>query len=199
MKLRQVMTLVAAVAVVGLGWTAVRGQGGTASPTSVAVVDMTRVFQSLKVQTSFEAERNARRQELQAEAQERQQAAQALQSDLEMLTPGTQAFNDKQAELERAAIDLQVWTRYEQQRLSRETMAQVEKVYRDVREATSRIAEDSGYDIVLLDQPEEDLEAENFQQLLAQIGSRKVLYAGDRVDLTDTVIRRMNNEYDAAR
>jgi Skp family chaperone for outer membrane proteins len=198
-RVGRVITLMAAAAVVGLGWTAVRGQAGGGEPTAVAVVDISRVFQSLKVQTTFEADRNARRLRLQEQAQEKQATAQAMQGDLEMLTPGTPAHDAKLSDLERAAIDLQVWTQYEQRRMNRETMAQVEKVYRDVRDATARIAQDAGYDVVLLDQPDPELNAENFQQMLAQIADRKVLYAGERVDLTDTVIRRMNNEYDAAR
>ncbi|MEM0915446.1 MAG: OmpH family outer membrane protein [Planctomycetota bacterium] len=199
MKLGHVTMLLAALAVVGLGWTAVRGQAGQATPTAVAVVDVEQVFQSLKAQTEFEADIQRQREALAQEAQSKQASAQAIQDDLEMLTAGTPAYDEKQALLERAAIDLQVWQRYEEVKLARQAQTQIERLYRDVVDAIERIATESGYDVVLLEQERESLQAENIQQLLGQIGTRKVLFAASKVDLTDTVIRRMNNEFDAAR
>ncbi|MEM1209628.1 MAG: OmpH family outer membrane protein [Planctomycetota bacterium] len=199
MKMGQVLTLLAAVAVVGLGWSAVRGQAGQAAPTAVGVVDVEEVFQGLKAQTEFEAEIQRKREELGVEAQSRQAAAKGMQDDLDMLTAGTPAYEVKQTELERAAIDLDVWQRYEQLKLARQAKSQIEKLYRDVIDAVDRIATESGYDVVLLEQDRDAIDAENIQQLLGQIGTRKVLFAADRIDLTDTVIRRMNNEFDAAR
>ncbi|MEM9252046.1 MAG: OmpH family outer membrane protein [Planctomycetota bacterium] len=199
MKLGHVTMLLAALAVVGMGWTAVRGQAGQATPTAVAVVDVEQVFQSLKAQTEFEADIQRQREALAQEAQSKQASAQAIQDDLEMLTAGTPAYDEKQAQLERAAIDLQVWQRYEEVKLARQAQTQIERLYRDVVDAIERIATESGYDVVLLEQERESLQAENIQQLLGQIGTRKVLFAASKVDLTDTVIRRMNNEFDAAR
>jgi hypothetical protein len=36
---------------------------------------------------------------------------------------------------------------------------------------------------------------ENLNQLLTQIGVRKVLYGSPAIDITDQIIQRMNNEF----
>ncbi|MEM6332466.1 MAG: OmpH family outer membrane protein [Planctomycetota bacterium] len=199
MKLGHAAILATVTLVMGLGLTAVRAQSGAAPQTSVAVVDIEAVFGALKSLTAFEAEQAAEGQTLNQELERRRTAARALQADLELLTPGTDRHTQAEAELRQAAIELSVWQQFEQERIARQSLAALERTYRDISETIARIAQEQGIDAVLLDQPIDDLRAENRQQFVAQVSDRKLLFASERIDLTDTVIRRMNNEFDAAR
>ncbi|MEO0587765.1 MAG: OmpH family outer membrane protein [Planctomycetota bacterium] len=199
MKAPHLAILAAVVLVMSVGISAVRGQSGAAPQTSIAVVDVEAVFGGLKSLTAFEAEQSAEGAALNRELEIRSAAARAMQSDLELLTPGTEAHADKENELRLAALELRVWQQFEQERLARESIVELERTYRDIADTINRIATERGIDAVLFDQPLDELVAENRQQLLAQIADRKLLFASERIDLTDAVIRRMNNDFDAAR
>ncbi len=170
-----------------------------AKPTPVAVVELDRLFNSLKQKAAFEAEQTAIQTELLDAHKEKENAVKVLGSDLEMLTPGTQDFIDKQREAELAVIELQIWSRFQEQQATRNAALEYEKLYREILDAVARIAEETGYELVLYKDGEPNFRYENFQQLIALMANRKVLYAADTIDITDEVIRRMNNEFDNTR
>lgn len=168
-----------------------------AQPNAVAVVRLDKVFDNLKQMQKFKAEETSRREQLQAELKSRQEKLQTQQADLDMLTPGTPGFIQAQEELTRAAIELQVWSQFEQQKLARDAGLQFESLYRDTLGAIGRVAEANGFDLVLYAETEPEFRYENLQQLLTQMSVRKVLYAKEALDVTDQVVQQMNNEFDA--
>src|SRR5690606_18805524 len=139
-------------------------------------------FDNLSEKTAVETQIRSRGEQLAAEEQQRRERIRNLREDLDMLAAGTQAHRDKQDELERAAFELQTWAQFQQQRLQREHVLQTERLYRQLVEAVGRIAEDEGYDVVLFREAMPRFQADNPQELVAQIQMRKVLYAGDNVD-----------------
>lgn len=168
-----------------------------AEPTAVAVVNIERAFDALDEKASVEAEIRARGEELAEEEQQRRRHIRRLQEDLEVLGEGGQAFREKQDELQRAVIDLQAWTQFQQRRIAQEHMLQTERLYRKMMAEIARISEDEGYDLVLFRESEPQFQAENPQELVAQIQIRKVLYASDAVDITQQVAQRLNNAFTA--
>lgn len=170
-----------------------------AKPTAVAVCNIEQVVEALTEKQQLDAEMKQHRDALAAEQQSRQKRIEKLEFDLNALKPGTDAYKQKQEELQRAALELQVWTRFEQARAGRELGLQTERLYRKILEAIGRVGQDNGYDVVLFRESNVDMQFENPQQLSALIQLRKVLYANPSIDLTDQVIQRMNNEYEAIR
>lgn len=168
-----------------------------AQPTAVAVADLQEIFASLKEKTALEADLRSRGEKLQQEEQQRRKDIGQMRQDLEVLAPGTSAYQQKEEELSKAVLNLQVWSQFEQQKLNRERGLQIENLYRQSLDSISRVAQDNGYDLVLFKEGGPDFQYENAQQLSTLIQVRKVLYASDAVDITSQVIQRMNNEYDA--
>jgi Skp family chaperone for outer membrane proteins len=165
-----------------------------APPTSVAIVDLQRVFENLKEQQQVKADLQARGEELQREREQRRKDLATLQGDLDLLQPGSPAYKAKEAELNKALIDIQVWQQFESQRLQLEERLQVENLIRKTNEAIERVAQDAGYSLVLFTNQPVNLRAGDSQQ---QINIRMVAYHSDAIDLTDQVIQRMNNEFQA--
>ncbi len=172
-------------------------QGTRAQPTSVAVVDLERVFESSKEKLKFDQDQRTAREQLQKQAETKQKAASTMKSELDTLAPGTPAYTQKQQELELAAVEFQAWSQYEQVKVNREAAVRIEGLYRKSIDAIDRMAQEMGYDLVLYREAQTKFQYENIQQLLQQIGFRKVLYATDGIDITDQVIQRMNNEFEA--
>ena len=189
-----VLSLAALVVTAGLVGAAASMQ---AQPTSVAVVNVQEVFNNLKEKTNLEAQMQSRTEKLQQEEQQRRKTIQQLRQDMDVLAPGSDAYKQKEQQLQQKVIDLQVWTKFKQQQLSVERGLQVEGLYRRTLTSVKKIANEAGYDMVLFDEQSPEFNYDNPKQLLTLIQMRKVLYASDEVNITDQVIQRMNNEYEA--
>lgn len=193
------MLKMSALAVLALG---VTGLVGTATgralqgrPIAAAVVNVQQIFESLKEKTEVEGDLKREVEALNEQEQERRKEIQALQSDLEILAPGTPAFSEKQAQLEQKSIELQAWRGFQNQKLNRERGIQIEVLYRRMVDAIGRVAESGGYDLVLFKEAAVNFRGAKPEALNALIQVRKVLWASDDLDITDDVIQLMNNEF----
>lgn len=186
-----------AFALIGIAGAVTAQNALRAEPTAVAVVNIERAFDQLNEKVAVESDIRSRGEQLGQEEQQRRQAIRQLREDLDVLNEGTTAYRQKEEELSRAAIELQTWTQFQQQRLAREHVLQTERLYRQMMDAIAELAGDEGYDAVLFREGEINFQAEQPQELVAQIQMRKVLYASDDIDITDQLIQRLNNAYEA--
>lgn len=175
------------------------GAQAQAKPTAIAVVNIEKVFGSLKEREAIEADGRQEGDQLQQEQATRRAAISEDQNRLDLLPPGSEAYKKAEAELQQKVISLQVWGQFHQNRLARERAVLTEKLYRKTLETIGRVATENGYDIVLFKEQAPNFEGVNPQQLPTILQLRKVLWSKDEIDLTEQVTTRMNNEFDAAR
>ncbi len=169
-----------------------------AQKSTVAVVDVQKAFDALKEKVQVEAELQTQADVVKSEDNKRAGKLKELQQDLSILAAGTPAFDKKQEELERAALDRQVWLQFQQGKLNRERAIRIENIYAKMVGAIGRVASAGGYKLVLFKEPTVNLgQITKPEQISAVIGARKVLWSADELDLTDEVIQRMNNEFQA--
>lgn len=194
---RWVVISVLAVGVCLIGWVAgARASASlTGQPTAVAVVDIMAVFESLKEKVQVEADLKTRLERINEDEQNRKKDLQALQGDLEILAPGTPAFQEKQDELERGVIELQAWKGFQQKKLHRENAVHIENLYRKTIDSIGAVSRDNGYDIVMFKEKPVNFSSAKPEALPTLIQVRKVLWSSDELDLTEQVIQRMNNEF----
>jgi len=167
----------------------------TAKPTAIAVVDLGVLVDGLDEKAEREADMNRMNEQLQNEVQQRRNRIEAMRNDLEILKVGSDAFKSKQEELQNAAIELNVWLQFQQQKSLRDSGLMMEDLYRKCVDAISRTASEAGYDAVFYKEPSPNFQYENGNQLSAQIQIRKLIWASDSIDITNAVIQRMNNEH----
>lgn len=199
MKRTWLMTgiVLTAMLMVGLG-----GAGAAnmmqARPTAMAVVNPQKLFDNLEEKRQLDATMTEEAERIRAEEQRRSRHIENLQFELEALPANDPAYRAKEEELQKAAIELQVWLRFQQQRINRERGVQMEDIYRKMLNGIGRVATTNGYDMVLYKEVHPPVfNYENPQQLSALIQLRKVLWSKDDMDITDLVAQHMNNEFRA--
>ncbi|MEM7227793.1 MAG: OmpH family outer membrane protein [Planctomycetota bacterium] len=170
-------------------------------PTSVAVVRIEMVLNQLNERAEAQTELRSLGESIEAEVQRRQANVDALLKERE----GADALRQRELEDQIALMSLenQEWIEFKRSELDLEKALMIEGLYRSVRIAMADLATAQGYDLVLIDDsvrefsvnPESRMPREI--QVRQQLLSRRVLYAGDAVDVTNDLVERMNNAFDA--
>jgi hypothetical protein len=94
-----------------------------------------------------------------------------------------------------AEAEYKVWLEMEDVRLKSEHMAWLRKIYDDVRAEVAAVAKESGYDLVLTyDELSQDIP--DSAALRREIVMKKVIFSSDRIDITDTVLARLNQTFE---
>jgi Skp family chaperone for outer membrane proteins len=195
---RAIRAGLAVAALLALGAAAGLGVAtGRAVPTAVGVVDIERVSLALN-------ELQEGQQSINELRQKRADELKALSEELESLSVELQALPE--ADRETRGVDLSIRAQilqadvqtkeqvYSQEISVKELQIRV-SVYEKVVKAVEQVAQRDGVDLVLFDDSALRLEARNGQELFNAIRGRKVLHAADSIDLSDSVITLMNNEY----
>ena len=167
----------------------------------VGVVHLQQLMDNLRAVNTLRTELQQRRDRIQAEAERRQSELQGMENQHALLTPGTAEWRDKAVEMEEKSAELQTWVSYEQVQLARFEIQGMERVYREVLAAVQTLANDEGLDLILVREGEFRLpeappgaEQQLAQELRQQISLRKVLFAHDRLDVTNAVRERMDRD-----
>lgn len=165
---------------------------------SVAVVHLEQLLGNLRAINTLRAEINQGRERLQAMIERRQNELRAMENQLNLLTPGTQEWSEKAIELEEQSMRLQTEQSYEQVQLARHELRTMERIYRQVLSNVRAVADERNIDLVLMREGDFRLptappgaEQQLAQQLQQQIAMRKVLFASDRLDITNAVKDQM--------
>ncbi|MEM9418735.1 MAG: OmpH family outer membrane protein [Planctomycetota bacterium] len=196
MKNSIVIVALAAALTLGLYVTAGGQAGGAAAPTKVAVVNLQEVINQCAQQAAFVAEGKAKADALKAEQAARQKDIATISTTLDTLTVGGDAWNKKREELQQKTLEMQVWVQMQEQNGQLDQARQFAEIYVAANEASASIAQAAGYDVVLQGGELPDLMKLNIQQLQTVVQTRKVLYSGDAVDITNAVLQRMNADFD---
>jgi len=162
----------------------------------VAVVDVERVFNEMDERSDILANIQSQIQELQQWEQSQRESLQELQADLELLKPESEEYLKTREELRSKAVALRVQMEVKQQQLEAEQAAQMEMLYRKILDAVSRVARDEDVQLVLTKDNTPRIRNANQQQIAAMVQARKVLFAHSDLDMTESVKRKLNSEYE---
>ena len=164
-----------------------------ASP-NIAVINLAAVFERYQITQDLEQMFAERREEVQAEAQRKQDEVNGLRTTVEQFKPGSADYRSREEDLVRAEINFQVWLEVQERRLKSEHKAWLELIYRNTQAVVAKIAADRHIDLVLTysDLEEDAPDSVAFKQ---QILLRTVIYANQRADLTEQVIEMLDADY----
>lgn len=194
---RHVVILFAALLVIAVGiGGATAANALQAKPTAVAVVDLQRIFENLKQQQQIRADLQTRQEHLRQQQEDKRKQVSTLQADLDLLAEGSAAYQQKAAERDKAVIDLQVWQEYETRKLRIDEQLMVEQLFRQANQTIERVADDNGFDLVLFKNQVVNMQGGQNQQSL---NIRIIAWNDETIDLTNQVVQRMNNEFEAGR
>ncbi len=190
------IALAVLVITIGLSWNDLSAQAtGSARPAAVAVVDIEEVLNNLDERKSIRADLSSQLENLQKWEQAKRKELVNLQNDMKILDPSDEAYKKMRGTLDKKSIELGVELKYRQRQLEMEQALQLESIYRKMVRMIERVAKQDGYELVLFKDKLPEVEGANAQQLIGMMNMRKVLYVSDRLDLTDPVTQRLNNEF----
>lgn len=190
MKLR--MVLACGLLLPGVAWGA--DDEGDSGP-RIGVVKIAQVFEGYRMTRDLEDRFDARRRAIGDEAESRRKAMDNRRAALEAFDPASRDYAERREELRRSAFEYKVWLEMEEQRLKEEHMAWLRMIYEDVCGAVAEAAQARGIDLVLTcDDLSEDVP--DSVALRQEILLKKVLYFSERIDLTESVLRRLNESYE---
>lgn len=187
-----------ALGVIGL-WQAAVAQNQLAArePTVVALVNLERLVNGLDERASREGELQTYFEELQTKLDEISEQINQKQEELQIFQPGSPEAQETRLEL----LRLEMRARGEQQiseaLLQQRTAEMQVDIFDKIRETIQRLAERRGYELVLSHDGEVQLQSRDIESVQKAIAQRRVLWAKDALDITDELMRMMNNEWAA--
>ncbi len=162
--------------------------------TRVAVCDVVEVFNNYERAKDLTAKLNLRRKGIQAENKKRKNAIDEIGDELNRLKEGGDEYEKRLSEMQRLTIDRKAWLQFQEARALREHHRLTKAMYEEIIKAIEAEAKSKGYDLVIYAE-RGGLRSTDTPSLLQEIAQRKVLYFADRVDITSTVLARLNRTY----
>ena len=164
------------------------------SPTVVGTVDLEATFNGLEEWSQVQVSLTQRADQMQEEIKRRQDELESLETDLEDYPQGSAKFKEAMKRYQMAAIELQGYVQFQQRKHQRYNDQTIFDLYDKIKLAARALADEQGYDIILVDDSVVEI-PENSENILAQISSRRVLFAREQMSVTDQLIESMNTMY----
>lgn len=194
MKNWMIALLVAVMAFVSAGAMA-------ADAPKVAIADPARIFSEMQELKDLRAKMDSDRKLLEGMDSEKRQSLQALKASRDALKSGTPQFQEKNADLRKAAIEYEAWSKISQADYQREQKNQMRSLYEKIEKTIGEVAKQKGFDLVIADhRPElpEELDQMNMDQIRGLINARTVLYSNEKVDISADVLAVLDANYRSA-
>ncbi len=197
MKLKVGFTVIGMVALASI---LVGTNGGKGEPSRVAVCDVAKVVDDYtrvkKLQEHLAAEEKVRVEEI----KKRSDLIEMMAKQMDDLREGSADRTKLEEKAWEKMYEMKAYRETEQGRLQRKSRKGLLACYEAIMSEIGEHAKDSGIDVVLYktDLTEQLKQAQNTQELKSLINSRRVLYNKDALDITSTVIARLNAKWAVA-
>ncbi len=168
-------------------WTA-----GLLEPPVIATLDLERVFNDIDRRNQAEVDLEARLQTYQAQAQELQSKAKRLGEDIEMLAPGTQKYDSAQKQLTQAAVEYRAMTEFIQLKLDATRAEARRDLFAQIIDAAAEYAKSNGIDFIITNDSVLPIQQGTDIQIVQQLALRRVVYASELYDVTESLVTWMN-------
>jgi Skp family chaperone for outer membrane proteins len=193
------------LAVVGCGvlvWRESLGQGPAPAPAPgaqgpVAVLDVEEVLLNYQRANDLRSGLERRRVALEGEDRKRKEEIDRLEAGLAGLTPDSAEYIKQVNAMRRLAIDRDGYLKFEMSLLQAEHHRLLEALYQDVAKMAGIVAQELHYKVVLYTDHKMP-KTNNSTELTAVLKDRKVLWADPSVDITEIVLKRLNDSQRSA-
>ncbi len=181
----------------GNAWSA--GNVPAAGPERIAVVNLNRLLSQLKEHAAAITKVRAAEAKFRTELRARRAAMKQTQELLSpsstfRLKPDTRAFRKAQTKLLKESLGYRSFVAYNNQRMLLTQSLELQSMYREINLAIARYAKKHNITLVLMKDPTQ-MPAYNAQALQQDIANRKVLYASRSINITTSLVERMNAAY----
>ncbi len=184
----------------------VAGMWGWTSPASaqeaavrIGTVNTAKVFTEMQETKDLKQKMDTDRKILEGTELDKKGRIKSIQDERDRFKPGSEQWEQKNAELLRTAIEFETWGRLTQANVQREQKIQMKNLFAKIQQATAEVAQAKGIDLVIAEQAAEfpeNIDQINVDQLRGLINSRNVLYSNPaKVDLSAEVVIQLDKNY----
>jgi len=168
--------------------------------TKIAVVNVPEVSEKYDRTKDLESHFDNVRKSLQQQRDDLKQKVERTTKSLnEDFKPGTEEYRTRRKELAMMEAQLQYFVDSEGKQIEAELAESLRSIFDDIQTVIRAVAEEKGFDLVLVADAMPPGAPDSTQQVRQQIVLQKVLYASPRVDITGEVVTRLNDKYRAAK
>ncbi len=168
------------------------------SGTKVAVVNLMKVLKGTESGAKWTVHLNDLQRVIDEETKTKKDDLKRLEDEVKKESDAARR-DSMTDELMRKSLLAEEWLKLKKGELDRERSLHWQDLYRSLRTEVKTIATQNGIDVVFFDDGIDEIKVEDRQnqsresQAFSQMLSVHVIYASDKVDITDQVITRMNN------
>ena len=194
-----VLTATAALAVVVVLSTALAQTRPAVAPppaARVAVCDVGAVFNGYERRAELNKQLETRRTAANQEDEKRQGEIARLEKAIKLLKPGSEQHETQLTKLAKLSISRKAWREFEERKFLSEHRRMMEQIYAQILQAVADTARARRYDLILYRESIE-IASQSTSELYKKIAQRKCLYANPAIDLTQSVLDRLNAAYRA--
>jgi Skp family chaperone for outer membrane proteins len=131
-----------------------------------------------------------------AEIEQRRQEITEYEQEFELYEAGSQKWQELLQDQQLKVLEYQAQVEYSKSRKARELSKGTRRVYMNIRESAAKLAEQNGWDYVVVNDAAITLPEGDNVDIGLEISSRRILYANDALDVTDQLISYMNGNFD---
>ena len=184
------VTLFVALAAVSL-WAFSRFE----KPTTIATVDLERLYSGLDEHKAGEKRLEETAKELNAKNEKMGQSVQALQAELENFKPDTPGFFETSKKIEEAIGNFKAFDQFSRSKFEMEKALLLRNTYQTIKSSLGDICKAQMIDAVFLDDATPPFDPKDTRPVMTQISGRRMLWINPSIDISDVVIKQMNENY----
>lgn len=171
-----------------------------ADATRIAVANTAHIFSEMQELKDLRAKLQSEQKLLAGVSNEKQDKLKAMKAARDALKADSPQYQDKNAELLKAAIEYESWGKINEADVQRNQKLQMRRLFEKIEQAVAEVAKQKGYDLVITDQhPDlpDEVDQVSLDQLRTMINSRNVLYTGEKIDISNDVLAVLDARYRA--
>jgi Skp family chaperone for outer membrane proteins len=184
----------------GLALTNAWGQGAAktaveSGPHKVGLIDMAFLFSKYSKFETLRADLKAEIETADASLKARLEKIKGLQAEMKDLVPNSPDFVAREKQITELAAAAEAERKNLQRKFMREETKVYQTVYREVLDAVNKYAAIYKYTLIIRYSRDEAAEAGDDPQKVMQALQRQVVFNRAEDDVTDAVLRYLNNQY----
>jgi len=194
---RSLCTLAVAVA-------ALLPAGSASAQDKIRTVNPGKIFNDMQETKDLKQKITAQSQNLQNQQKGYEQDLQDSQKRRDLFKPESEDYAKANNELLQKAINYRAWQEITKNNLATEQKTQMVRLFAKIEAATKEVAEAQQIDLVIVEQrgdmPDANVLGQlNADQVRALINQRNVMYSNNKLDITDAVLKKVDENYKAGK
>jgi Skp family chaperone for outer membrane proteins len=192
MKPKSIIVMVLVIVLSGIIVSAGADKAADNKCLKIGVVSVRKIFQDCKRNAKYKQEMTAERDQMENELDTLSKQIEIGKNSLKKLKPGSDDYLSGMKDVLEKQGTLQARQEYYKRQMDAREQVVIERLFRDVSDATAEVAKSKGLDLVL-EKSEPDLPAANSNELTLVISTHKVLYSSSGCeDITDAVMAKVD-------